>query len=136
MLCWPSCLLTDHLSSNSEKRLPDLPKDDDSVPGSWRRNLRRINIAVWLWEWLSLFFSISCVGAILILLLHFDNRPLPQWSYGLTFNGIISVLAVVAKSSMLLPVAEALGQLKWAWVFSGRRPMMDFEHFDRASRGP
>lgn len=37
---------------------------------------------------------------------------------------------------MVLPVAEALGQLKWAWFFSGRRRIKDFEHFDRASRSP
>jgi len=61
---------------------------------------------------------------------------MPHWSYGLTFNGVISTLAVLAKSSMILPVAEALGQLKWCWFWTKKRRIMDFEQFDRASRGP
>ena len=63
----------------------------------------------------------GCVGAILVLL-KFNNKPMPTMAYGLTFNGIISILAVLAKSSMILPVAETIGQLKMALVLEERAP--------------
>ena len=79
----------------------------------------------------------SCVGTILVILLRYDGRPLPAWSYGLTINGVISVLAGIAKASMILPIAESISQLKWHWFWNGQsRPIMDFEYFDTASRGP
>lgn len=69
-------------------------------------------------------------------MLKYDNKPLPTWSYGLTINGVISILAVVAKASMILPIAEAISQLKWHWYWGRPRPIMDFQVFDAASRGP
>lgn len=119
----------------TEKELPQLPQRLES-PGL-RQRIRQICIHLWIWELLSLLLCMSCVGAIVIILLRYDGRPLPDWKYGLTINGVISVLAGVAKASMILPVAESISQLKWHWFWNGRsRPIVDFEYFDTASRGP
>jgi hypothetical protein len=46
-------------------------------------------------------------------------------------------LSKVASAALLLPVSEALGQLKWSWFQGGKsQKMWDFEIFDNASRGP
>lgn len=101
-----------------------------------RRRLRQLSVDLWIWEVGSLLLSTACVGAIMIILLKYNNKPLPTWNYGLTINGVISVLAVVAKASMILPIAEAISQLKWNWCWQRRRPIMDFQVLDAASRGP
>jgi hypothetical protein len=46
------------------------------------------------------------------------------------------VLAKVASAALILPISEAIGQLKWTW-FNGSesKEMIDFEIFDKASRG-
>ena len=46
------------------------------------------------------------------------------------------VLSKVASAALILPISEAIGQLKWTW-FQGNesKEMIDFEIFDKASRG-
>lgn len=119
----------------SDDELPDL-KPTTSSHGETYRWMRHISITLWLWELLSLFVSTSCIGAIMGILAHYNGRKLPDWSYGLTINGIISILAVIAKSALILSVAEALSQLKWCQFWNRERPVLDFERFDLASRGP
>jgi hypothetical protein len=94
-----------------------------------------LSVNLWIWKISSLLVSTCCVGAIIVILLKYDNKPLPTWNYGLTISGIISVLPVVAKASMILPIAEAISQLKWRWYWEQYRPIMDFQVFDAASRG-
>jgi hypothetical protein len=76
------------------------------------------------------------MAIILSVLLHYNGRPLPAWKLGLTLNSFISILSGFAKASLLLPTAEALGQLKWNWFSKKPKQMMDFEIIDSASRGP
>ncbi|KAK1813629.1 polynucleotide adenylyltransferase [Friedmanniomyces endolithicus] len=121
--------------SVAEKALPGLPLDS-STPQRRHTWIRRICVTLWIWETLSLLTSATCIGAIVVLLSHYDGKPLPNWKYGLTMNGVISILAVVTKASMMLPVAETLSQLKWCWFWKTHRPVCDFESFDGASRGP
>jgi hypothetical protein len=49
---------------------------------------------------------------------------------------VTNVLAKIATAALILPISEAIGQLKWSW-FNGRKSkdMIDFEIFDKASRG-
>ncbi|KAK3625379.1 hypothetical protein LTR56_004014 [Elasticomyces elasticus] len=119
----------------AERKLPGLPQDDtiQTLNDDW---VRRVCVALWLWEALSLLTSIFCIGGVVVLLCLYDGEPLPSWSYGLTINGVISILAVVTKASMVLPIAEALSQLKWNHFWRNSRPVRDFESFDSASRGP
>jgi hypothetical protein len=89
----------------------------------------------WLMEILSWCFSSICMIIIAIVLIKFDGKQLPQWHLGITINAFISIFSGFAKSALLLPTAEALGQLKWNW-FRKEKKMMDFEILDSASRGP
>ena len=66
----------------------------------------------WRWELLSWLVSTICVGAIIIVLILYSEQPLLHWPLGITLNAYISVLAGLAKATLMLPVAEAIGQLK------------------------
>jgi hypothetical protein len=80
------------------------------------------------------------MGAIIAVLVVLKDKPSSKWpfdSIGLTLNAFVSVLSRIAGAALLLPVAEALGQLKWSWFIRGdSKKMWDFEMFDNASRGP
>jgi hypothetical protein len=73
---------------------------------------------------------------IAAVLARYDGKPFPTWKMGITMNAFISIFSGFAKSALLLPTAEALGQLKWDWFRKDERKMMDFEIMDSASRGP
>jgi hypothetical protein len=58
---------------------------------------------------------------------------LGSWSLGLT---AITVLSKIASAALILPISEAIGQLKWSWFYgTDSRDAYDFEIFDQASRG-
>jgi hypothetical protein len=84
--------------------------------GFWsdiRTLITKYFIEWWMLEILSWTFSALCMALILGVLSYFDGKELPQWFLGITLNGFISVFSGLAKASLLLPTAEALGQLKW-----------------------
>jgi hypothetical protein len=89
----------------------------------------------WLWEIVSICFSVVCLACIILVLLIFDNKPIPSLPAGFTFNALVSLLATLSKAAMLVTVAACISQLKWHW-FGKTRKMRDFEMFDQASRGP
>ncbi|KAK4892231.1 polynucleotide adenylyltransferase [Elasticomyces elasticus] len=117
----------------TERELPSLPQDGSKRSHSW---IRRVCVTLWIWEMLSILTSTTCIAAVVVLLSLYDGKPLPSWRYGLTINGVISILAVITKASMVLPIAEAISQLKWDHFWRSPRPVRDFESFDSASRGP
>ena len=131
--------MTDHRKATVTERTKNLEGASDEgfnhIDG-FRRWLRHISTNLWLWELGSLLVSTASVGAIIVVMMHYDNEPLPSWKYGLTINGLISILAVLAKSSLILPIAEAISQLKWHWYWKQKRPILDFQVLDAASRGP
>ncbi|KAF1978756.1 hypothetical protein BU23DRAFT_524254 [Bimuria novae-zelandiae CBS 107.79] len=91
----------------------------------------------WLIEIISWSLSAACMAGICVMLILYKDKNIPRWPLGLTLNAYISVLAKVASAALMLPVSEALGQLKWSW-FQGddSKKLWDFELFDSASRGP
>lgn len=78
--------------------------------------------------------------AIIAVLVVLKDEKLTRWSLaektGLTLNAYISVLSKLAGAALILPVSEALGQLKWSWFLGHSKQMWDYEIFDNASRGP
>jgi hypothetical protein len=110
---------------NRQPSLPfqtDVPKFEWGQPRVpfWRRQINRLRLFVvrffvewWLLEILSWCFSAICMAAISGVLLYYDGKEIPQWPMGLTINGFISILSGLSKSALLLPTAEAIGQLKW-----------------------
>ena len=87
----------------------------------------------WLMEIISWTLSACCMTGIIVVLYFYQDQPLPQWRFGLTLNTFISVLAKISSAALLLPVSEALGQLKWNWFQAKKdetkqsKKMWDFE---------
>ncbi|KAJ4381545.1 hypothetical protein N0V86_002905 [Didymella sp. IMI 355093] len=49
---------------------------------------------------------------------------------------VYNVLSKLASAALILPISEAIGQLKWTWFCGNEsKEMIDFEIFDKASRG-
>jgi hypothetical protein len=94
----------------------------------------------WLLEIVSWIFSALCMGAVVVVLIYFKDEPLSDWTLAdkthLTLNAYISILSKMAGAALVLPVSEAIGQLKWSWFQQNSKQMWDFEIFDNASRGP
>jgi hypothetical protein len=90
----------------------------------------------WLFEIICWILSAVLMAVILAVLAHYNGKPIPHWTLGMTLNAFISVLSGFSRAALLLPVAEALGQLKWIWFTKKPRQMIYFEDLDSASRGP
>lgn len=106
----------------------------------WRYSKDGNILQRWLLELLSWLFSAVCMGAIIGVLIYLRNDALSKWTLAekthLTLNTYISILSKMAGAALILPVSEALGQLKWSWFLEHSKQMWDFEIFDNASRGP
>jgi hypothetical protein len=67
------------------------------------------------------------------ILLYCRDEPLNQRSFALSAYNVLSKLASAA---LILPISEAIGQLKWTWFHgSESKNIYDFEILDQASRG-
>ena len=75
----------------------------------------------WIGELLAILLSIIAFIAIIVILRKYDNHTLPRLPHNIPLNFIISTLATVSKSSLLLAVVSILGQFKWLWMFSKQR---------------
>lgn len=103
----------------------------------WRYTSSNNVVKRWLLEIISWIVSSVCMTGITVVLFIYKGEPIPKWPLGITLNAYISVLSKISSAGLLLPVSEALGQLKWSWFNKKRsRKMWDFEIFDNASRGP
>ncbi|KAH7113750.1 hypothetical protein B0J11DRAFT_471908 [Dendryphion nanum] len=98
----------------------------------WHYNSSGGVIRRWLLEIISWVVSAASMTAILIILLHVEGKRVPQWPLSQTLN----ILSRVVSGALILPVSEAIGQLKWNWFQEESKKMWDFEIFDNASRGP
>lgn len=103
----------------------------------WKYSASRNVVKRWLLEIISWLLSALCMSAIIVLLFFQQNKSVPKhWPMNITLNVYIAILSKVASASLMLPVSEALGQLKWNWFQGRSKKMWDFELFDNASRGP
>lgn len=96
----------------------------------------------WPWEWLCELLALASLGAMIFVLLQYNNKPQADWQISyFTLNGLIAFLATLTKTGIIIPVSAAIGQRKWLRFLpnsKGRRNarrLGDFETFDEASRG-
>ena len=80
--------------------------------------------------------TIGLFVALVVVLVHYNNKRLPDWPLGLTLNTAVAALATAARSVIIIPVTEGISQLKWNWFVKKERPVRDLLTFDQASRGP
>ena len=104
--------------------------------GLWRYSLSGNVLKRWLLEILCWLVSAVSMATIIGFLIYYREKKIPNWPGSLTLNAFIAVLSKVSGAALILPVSEALGQLKWSWFQGHSKTMWDFEIFDNASRGP
>lgn len=102
----------------------------------WWTHIINLFLDWWMGELLAILLSIIAFFAIIIILLKCDNHALPTLPHNVPLNFVVSTMATVSKSSLLLAVASAFGQFKWLWMSSSPRRLQDLQVFDEASRGP
>ncbi|CAJ0549714.1 Ff.00g033270.m01.CDS01 [Fusarium sp. VM40] len=91
-------------------------------------------IRSWLWESLSLVFAMALLITIIAVPAYYNNQILKQWPYDISLNTIVALLSTFMRASMLLVVAELVGQMGWQ-ALRQPRPVSDIHHFNEASRG-
>lgn len=93
------------------------------------------SMKLWLPEFAGILASASCLVAIACLLAACDGKPRFEW-HSVTLNAVVSILSTTSKASLLFAIAELISQWKWIVFAKGRRPLVDLETIDGASRGP
>ncbi|KAI0096754.1 hypothetical protein GGR51DRAFT_578655 [Nemania sp. FL0031] len=99
-------------------------------------NITHALLAVWYLEILSSLLALACLAIIVTIIAAHQDKPLPEWPQLITINGLISVFGAIFKASLVMPVSEMTGQLKWSWFLKCPRPLLDIVRFDDATRGP
>lgn len=89
----------------------------------------------WIPEIVSFWISLSALVAIVAVVRTRHGKPLPEWRSPFTINFLVSVFTSILKAALMMPIAEALSELKWVW-FADSRPLSNMDDFDSASRGP
>ena len=123
-------------SSNSTARKEETEKKSSvHSQDSTSKTLQLSANGSWALEIVSLFVSAAAVAGIIVILAHFNNRPLPEWPLNITLNTLIALLSTLANANLAIPLQSGLSQLKWIRFKAGRAPLTDMEAFDDASRG-
>ncbi|KAH6613877.1 hypothetical protein C7974DRAFT_403967 [Boeremia exigua] len=122
-------------SPASDGLLPD-GRSRRGYQRAWLR-LRQCVHKLWLLELSASILSLVFFAAICVVLKVYENlivettvmmkRP--------HIYPILAILGAMMRATMLLPVATAIGQLKWSWFRSRSRTLVDMERFDEATRG-
>jgi hypothetical protein len=116
--------------------------DHDRNLGVARRTERSftMNLLIhmgWWWELASALLSLSFMSLIVAILFFMDGRSYEKWKLPIQPNSLVSVFSTISKSSLLYPLAECIGQLKWEYFDTARpRALSELHAFDAASRGP
>ncbi|KAF7196550.1 hypothetical protein HII31_01920 [Pseudocercospora fuligena] len=113
-------------SSSARSKTNQLPKQRQR--SSW--------IRLWAWELLGAVFSVSCMAGVIAILTSIQHKALNDWKLPISPNALVAVFTTLAKSSLLLIVAEGISQLKWIYFQERRHRLFDLQLFDAASRGP
>ncbi|MCJ1314632.1 hypothetical protein MMC25_008314 [Agyrium rufum] len=103
--------------------------------GKWKTWPTTLCNQHWTLEVLSLIIAGMALAAIFITLTMRQNLPIPRWPSLISINALVSVFTLIFKATLLFPVAECIGQVKWHW-FEKPRHLKDLERLDAASRGP
>lgn len=91
----------------------------------------------WWLEFLALFVCLASFSGLLYLLFAYDGKPISEWTqFPLSLNALVSILSGISRASLAFVISMCLSQAKWNWATRYVEPLIDFERFDAASRGP
>jgi hypothetical protein len=99
---------------------------------------KKFSVRDWQWEFSAAAFSLGCFAAVVGVLITYDTKSLSTWNFafGITLNTLIATISTLSRTSLLVPVASCLSQLKWIHIVTASRSLNEIQIFDDASRGP
>ncbi|KAF4903085.1 hypothetical protein CGCVW01_v013167 [Colletotrichum viniferum] len=65
----------------------------------------------------------------------YHEAPEAEWPFNNNINTVIALLTTLMRATMLVAVAEVVGQMKWRFFDNQQRTLSDLQRFDHASRG-
>ncbi|KAH6687964.1 hypothetical protein F5X68DRAFT_275651 [Plectosphaerella plurivora] len=107
---------------------------------------RTVRLTVLLGEWwfpeiASFAIAGALFGSHYYLLRVYDGEPVDKWDQSPlspvfeTLPSALSILSILMRGALGLPVASAIGQWKWHQYRRGPQPLDELDRFDKASRG-
>ncbi|KAK8167542.1 hypothetical protein BC567DRAFT_15141 [Phyllosticta citribraziliensis] len=88
----------------------------------------------WIPEIVSVALSLAAWAVNMALLGAFNGQPVFEW-HKATLNTLVSVFSTLSRVLLLFAVSSALGQWKYIAFAQQQRKLIEFQHFDQASRG-
>ncbi|KAI1131416.1 hypothetical protein F5Y10DRAFT_233625 [Nemania abortiva] len=125
-----------HLYPTSECSKPIRPKAAQNTVSSPTSHRSLSSSWWWWWEILAMILSLASMSLLAFLLSKINGIPLASWDLPIVPQSLIAILTTVGKTSLLVPVASCIGQLKWHHFAEKPRKLINFQLFDDASRGP
>lgn len=121
-------------SSGDSPTKPNLPPIDDDFSKKSLAPTPTYRWRYFITNLLSLLVSAACIGTAAVLLHKHQDDVLPLWRESVTINSVIAWLSALAKLTLVIPLAECIGQAKWRLFGQGRRKLNDLELADAAGR--
>ncbi|KAJ8129133.1 hypothetical protein O1611_g4497 [Lasiodiplodia mahajangana] len=116
----------------------DSESDDPSscYKGNTALRLEQWVADYWIWELASWLLSTVFLASVIVTLSLHQNQPLPEWPFGITINALISILSSLSSSALIVVISSIMEQGGWVALLSAKRPLLQLELYDAASRGP
>ncbi|ROW05791.1 hypothetical protein VMCG_05221 [Cytospora schulzeri] len=111
--------------------------DQPTDPSSPDERKASVSVKSLTSEILSLLLATASLIALVVLLKEYENNSSPLWSignWGVTLNAVVSIISIIFRGTLLMPVARAISQFSWIW-FTQPKPLRDLATYDAASRG-
>jgi len=89
----------------------------------------------WILEAFALLVSTSSLLSLTAVLTIFNGRAASDWNGPVSLNAVVSILATVARSSLIFPLTNGISQWKWMSLRMHEQPLISLQHYDEASRG-
>ncbi len=117
------------------------PLELESLALPQRRGLKKTYrwprlLSSWFWEICSSTISIVSIVLMLVFLNFINKAPIENWVSQTSPSTIISITTIAARTTMMVPVASCIDQLKWQHYLHRPNMLHHFQIFEEASRGP
>lgn len=112
-----------------------------SAPVTIIRPTARNIISLWKLEIFNCLLAIAMLGSMYGILRHYDGEPVPDWDIPINLSTLIAFITVIFRTSLVLILAEFIGQAKWKYfVGNGRedppmRRLIEASRFNDATQG-
>jgi hypothetical protein len=111
--------------------------DTQSSPSSQKQESLPWRLwTVWKWELFAWLLGTIGLIANIALMIASDKKLLKDWKSDVQITAFVATLAQLSQSSLLVPIASSIAQLKWDWAKYSQATAKDIHRFDLASRGP